>query len=98
MSSQYDSLVFVVVVRCLFVFEQFERAKYIRSETRNQINSCQYVANWSQRYYSHNSNIKFVDSTITCTDFESFHYAINLDYVSSFVVFSDFGSILLIAS
>ena len=41
-------------------------------------------------YSSHNSNIKYVDPTIKCIDFKSFHYTINLDFVSSFVVFSDF--------
>ena len=35
---QCDSLVFVVVVQRLFVFGRFERAKYIRLDTRNQIN------------------------------------------------------------
>ena len=44
MPSQYVGLVFVVVVRYLFVFEKFERAKYIRLEIRNQINGHQYVA------------------------------------------------------
>ena len=43
-SSQYNVLDFVVVVRCLLVFERFRRVKYIRSETINQINDCQYVA------------------------------------------------------
>ena len=43
MLSQYDSLVFVIVVQCLFVFWRFKRAKYIRSETINQINGRQYV-------------------------------------------------------
>ena len=37
-SFQYDNLVFVVVLRCLFVFEQFEQTKCIRLEARNQIN------------------------------------------------------------
>ena len=50
---------------------------------------------WSQRYSSHNSNIKCVDLTIKCIGFESFHYAINLDVVSSFVVFSDFNYIFI---
>ena len=36
--SQYDDLVFVDV------HERFERAKYIRSKIRNQINSRQYAA------------------------------------------------------
>ena len=46
-------------------------------------------------YYSHNSNIKYMDSTIKCIGFESFHYAINLDVVSSFMVFSDFDSMFI---
>ena len=45
---------------------------------------------WSQRYSSHNSNIKCVDSTIKCISFESFHYAINLNVVLFFMVFNDF--------
>ena len=54
------------------------------------------LQNWSQRYYSHNSNIKCVDSTIKCIDVESFHCAINLVVVSSFVIFSDFYSMFLL--
>ena len=46
-------------------------------------------------YYSHSSNIKYVGSTIKCIRFESIHYAINLDVVSFFMVFSDFDYILL---
>ena len=42
-SSQYDGLVFAFIMRCLFVFWQFEWAKYIRSKTINQINGCQYA-------------------------------------------------------
>ena len=37
-------LVFVIVVQRLFVFEQFKQTKYIQSETKNQINGHQYVA------------------------------------------------------
>ena len=40
-------------------------------------------------YYSHNNSIKCVDSTIKCIDstikfidFESIHYAINLDFIA----------------
>ena len=44
MLSQYDGLVFVVVVRHLFVFGRFERAKYIRLEKINQFNGRQYAA------------------------------------------------------
>ena len=46
-------------------------------------------------YSSHNSNIKCVDLTTKCIGFESFHYAMNLDVVSSFVVFSDFNFMFL---
>ena len=42
-SSQYDFLVFVAIVRHLFVLERFERTKYIRSKTKNQINDRQYA-------------------------------------------------------
>ena len=51
--------------------------------------------NLSQKYYSHNSNIKYIDSTIKCIDFKLFHYVINLDAVSSYVVFNDFDYIFL---
>ena len=51
---------------------------------------------YSQMYYSHNNNIKYVDSTIKCIDFESFHYAINLDVVSFFMVFNDFDYMFLL--
>ena len=51
--------------------------------------------NQSQKYSSHNSNIKCVDSTIKCIDFESFHYVINLDVGLSFMIFSSFDSIYL---
>ena len=53
------------------------------------------LQNWSQRYSNHKSNIKCVDSTIKCIGFESFHYAINLDDILSFVVFNDFDSMFL---
>ena len=49
-----------------------------------------YYKNMSQMYYSYNSNIKYVDLTIKYIDFESFHYVINLNVVSFFVVFGDF--------
>ena len=39
-------------------------------------------------YSSHNSNIKYVDSTIKYIGVESIHYAINLDVVSSFMILS----------
>ena len=46
-------------------------------------------------YSIHNSNIKCVGSTIKCIDFESIHYVINLDVVSSLMVFRDFDYMFL---
>ena len=54
------------------------------------------LQNWSQIYYSHNSNIKCIDSTIKYIDSESFYYVINLDVVSSIVVFNDFDYMFLL--
>ena len=53
------------------------------------------LQNYSERYFSHNSNIKCVDSTIKCMAFESFHYAIKFDVMSSFVVFKYFDFLFL---
>ena len=53
------------------------------------------LQNLSQRYSSHNSNIKCVDSTINCISFESFHNVINLNVVSSFMVFNGFDYMFL---
>ena len=41
--SKYDLLVFVVVMRRLFMFRRFRQAKYIQSDTTNQINDRHYV-------------------------------------------------------
>ena len=41
-------------------------------------------------YSSCNSNIKCVGLIIKCMNFESIHYTINLDAISSFMDFSDF--------
>ena len=49
----------------------------------------------AQFYIPINSNIKCIDSTIKCIGFESFHYVINLDVISSFMVFSDFDYMFL---
>ena len=56
------------------------------SDQRNQINSHQYLQNWSRRYSSHNSNIK-------CVGFESIHYAINLNVILSSMIFSEFDCV-----
>ena len=39
--------------------------------------------------------IKYVDSTIKCIGFESIHYALNLNAVSSSIFFNDFDLIFL---
>ena len=46
-------------------------------------------------YSSHDSNIKCVGSTIKCVSFESIHYVINLNIVSSSMVFSGFDSMFI---
>ena len=53
------------------------------------------IQNWSYKYYSHNSNIKYVDTIIKCIDFESILYPINLDTVSSSMIFNDFDYIYI---
>ena len=52
--------------------------------------------NRSYKYSSHNSNIKCVNSTIKYTNFEPIHYAINLNVVSSFMIFNDFDYMFLL--
>ena len=49
----------------------------------------------NHRYSNHNNNIKCVSLTIKCIDFETIHYVINLDVILSFMIFSDFDSMLL---
>ena len=61
----------------------------------NQVNDRQYATYWSQIYSSHNSNIKYINSTIKYIDFELFHYTINSNIVSFFVVFSNFDYIFI---
>ena len=73
------------MVRHLFEFGQFRRVKYIR----NQMASVCYKTA-IKKYYSYNSKIKYVNSTIKYIDFELFHYAINLYIILSFMIFNDF--------
>ena len=63
-----------------------------RQEIKSRVVSM--LQNWNQRYSSHNSNIKCVDSTIKCIGFESFHFAINVH--SLFLNKLLFGLIFLI--
>ena len=57
--------------------------------------SNQWSSNYNHRYYGHNSNIKYIGSTIKCMDFEPIHYAINLDAISSSIIFSYFDFMFL---
>ena len=50
------------------------------------------LQNESNRYFSHNSNIKCIGSTIKCVRSEPIHYAINIYVVSLSMVFNDFNS------
>ena len=56
----------------------------------NMLQSC------NHRHSSHNSNIKCIGSTIKYIVFDLIHYAINLDVVSLYVVFNNFGSMFFI--
>ena len=51
------------------------------------------LQNLNHKYYSHNINIKYIESIIKCIDFEPIHYVINLNVVSSSIIFSDFNYI-----
>ena len=53
------------------------------------------LKNLNERYCSHNSNIKYVDSIIKYIDFESFHYGFRLNVVLSFMVFNGFDFMFL---
>ena len=54
------------------------------------------LQNLSHRCYIHNSNIKYIGSPIKCIGFEPIHYNINLDVVSSSMVFNDFDYMFLL--
>ena len=53
------------------------------------------LQNLSHMYYSHNSNIKFVGSTIKYIGFKLIHYVIHLNTVSYFIFCSDNDSMFL---
>ena len=50
------------------------------------------LQNYSHMYSNNNSNIKCVGLPIKCIGFEPIHYAINLNVVLSYMVFSDFDN------
>ena len=77
-----DVSIFVVMVQYLFVLTSkvcIIKDKKIKSMIVNMLK------NQIHTYFSHNNNIKCVDSTIKYIDFKSIHYAINIDVVSSFM-------------
>ena len=51
--------------------------------------------NWSHIYFSYNSDIKCVGSTIKCIILEPIYYTINLNVVSSSMIFNDFDFMFL---
>ena len=53
------------------------------------------LQNLNHRYFSHNTNIKYVRSTIKCISFDPIYYVINLNVVLFFMIFSDFDSMFL---
>ena len=78
-SSWYNILFFVFLLRPFFVCGQFRRAKHIRLNRDNKLNhDCQYVVS-SYRYFSHYRVIK-------CVSFTPIQYAINPDVVSSSMI------------
>ena len=50
-SFQYDGLVFIVMVRHLFVFKLLEQTKYVQTKTKNQINGCQCVTELESKIF-----------------------------------------------
>ena len=58
--------------------------KKIKLIVFNMLHKC------NHKHSSHNSNFKCIDSTIKCIIFDPIHYAINLDIVSSYMVFNNF--------
>ena len=46
--------------------------------------------NLNYKYFSYNSTIRCIISTIKCIRFEPIHYVINLNIILSFMIFSNF--------
>ena len=72
MSSQDEVLIFIIIVQYLFVFFFGDSDKQNIFDQRQKIKSIviNMLQNYSYKYYSHNSNIKYVSSTFECIDFE----------------------------
>ena len=54
------------------------------------------IQNLSHKYFSHNSNIKCVESTINYVYFHPIHYTINMDVISSFMIIRDLDYMFLL--
>ena len=94
--SLYDILVFVIMVQHLFVLGDLDEQS-IYGQRQKMISMVVYILHiLSHIYYSHNSNVKCVGLTIKYIGFESIHYAINLDVVSSSMVFNNFDCMFLL--
>ena len=75
----------------MFIFVSYSNEQSI-SDQRKEIKSMvvNMLQNFIYMYYIHNGNIKCIVSTIKCVSFEPIHYNINMDVVSSFMIFSNF--------
>ena len=82
-------------IKIYFIFYNIDNTKYyikivgkvicmiqnLQYKNKSNINEC--------FYFSQNSNIECINSTIKCIGFELFHYFINFNDFLSFVVFTD---------
>ena len=89
-SACYNVMLLSSFYDALFVWRRFRQVKWIRSVKKNQIIGASMLKNLNRRYSCHHI-IKFIG-------FISIYYVINLDIVSSFMIFSNlyFGSINLL--
>ena len=74
-------MLFVVLLLCFICVEAIQTRKTDSMSRKYQIMVVGMLKNWSRRYFNH-YNIKFIG-------FMSIYYAINLDIVSSFMIFSN---------
>ena len=65
------------------------KRKEIKSMVANMLHNLRHIL------YSHNSNITYIGSTTKCIGFESIYYVVNLDVISSFMIFSDLDYMFL---
>ena len=88
-SSYYNVLFFMSYYDILFMCKRFRQNTFVNSHS--YFNYCNII-----KFVVLNPLIfKYVDLIIKYTGFESFYYAINLDTVSLFMVFSDIDYLFL---